>query len=312
MQAIQQLVSEIVDYAGLFPPAGLSMRDVVENYAKYRSGPFSWILARLIVPTGRLNEFVEAASLPTTEQDRPWLVSALAPPVDADDDGFARAMQAIDEFNQRHRQPENGLAVIDTVEIKAESVQQVEKTASRVPAHIKTFLELPHENDPQVLIDAIRRCRPNVFAKIRTGGVKQELIPPPDQVARFIYQCGQSKIGFKATAGLHHPIRGDYRLAYDENADIGRMYGFLNVFIAACFAFEGIGDPPLIEQILTETSIGAFEFQSDCLSWQGQRVGVEAIDRIRRDYAISFGSCSFDEPTSELQQLGLLADLTIS
>ncbi len=35
-QAIHTLMTGLIDYAGLFPPAGLPMREAVGNYAKYR------------------------------------------------------------------------------------------------------------------------------------------------------------------------------------------------------------------------------------------------------------------------------------
>ena len=38
MSAIRALLTESIDYAGLFPPAGLDMASAVENYARYRAG----------------------------------------------------------------------------------------------------------------------------------------------------------------------------------------------------------------------------------------------------------------------------------
>ena len=35
--ALRTLVAGVVDYAGLFPPASLGMRDAVANYADYRA-----------------------------------------------------------------------------------------------------------------------------------------------------------------------------------------------------------------------------------------------------------------------------------
>lgn len=311
MQSIRELVSQIIDYAGLFPPASLSMNQVVENYARYRDDSFSWMLARLIVPASRLNEFEKVAKI-ARDGHQPWCLSALIPALDSDANGFAEALRAIAEFNERHRVPTGGLAIIDTVEVNAGTEELIEATARGIPANINAFLELPYKDDPQPLIDVIRRCESNIFAKIRTGGVTSELIPSPTEVARFIHRCSQSKVGFKATAGLHHPIRGDFRLTYDDDAQTGTMYGFLNVFVAACFAFDGMGDQPALEQILIATDATEFEIQPDALSWRGHKVSVDAIARIRRNYAVSFGSCSFVEPTQELEQLGMLADLTTS
>ena len=50
----------VVDYAGLFPPAGLDMRAAVGNYARYAAGPWAWALGRFIVPVSRLEELERA------------------------------------------------------------------------------------------------------------------------------------------------------------------------------------------------------------------------------------------------------------
>ena len=52
----------LTDYAGLFPPAELGMREAVRNYAEYLNGPDSACLGRFIVPADRIDEFEIAAS----------------------------------------------------------------------------------------------------------------------------------------------------------------------------------------------------------------------------------------------------------
>ena len=55
-EALRTLLSGLIDYAGLFPPASLEMAEAARNYEAYRSGPHSWALGRFIVPSARLNE----------------------------------------------------------------------------------------------------------------------------------------------------------------------------------------------------------------------------------------------------------------
>ena len=45
-----------IDYAGLFPPASLSLDKAIENYAKYRLEPESWMLSRFVIPSTKLND----------------------------------------------------------------------------------------------------------------------------------------------------------------------------------------------------------------------------------------------------------------
>ena len=55
-RSVIALLDALIDYAGLFPPAGLGMREAVRNYATNREGPYSWALARFICPASRLRE----------------------------------------------------------------------------------------------------------------------------------------------------------------------------------------------------------------------------------------------------------------
>ncbi len=312
MPAIQNLVERIVDYAGLFPPAALDLQLVVENYACYCRGESAWMLGRLIIPASRLDEFSQLAGahLPTSA-GQAWTISALVPAFQADSDAMQLAFQNIANFNQRHQEAQNGLVSVDAVEVKASTAEQIMMTADALPEEVSGFMEIPHANDPGELLAVMAQHPKRLFAKIRTGGVTRDLIPPPNQVARFIRSCAKHLIGFKATAGLHHPLRGKYRLTYEPKADKGTMYGFLNVFAAACFAFGANASQSDLVEVLCETDLASFEFDDLSLSWKDLNVTSQRISEIRMLNAISFGSCSFEEPTVELTDLGLLANVQI-
>lgn len=150
-------------------------------------------------------------------------------------------------------------------------------------------------------LDAIKKT--GCFAKIRTGGLKPEAIPSPADVARFINDCAERKLAFKATAGLHHPIRAVYPLTYEADAPRAVMHGFLNVLLAACFAWHGERD---IEPIIAETDISNFSFD-DQAAWRDKSLTTAQIQDARKNFVHSVGSCSFDEPVADLKALGLLA-----
>ena len=83
------------------------------------------------------------------------------------------------------------------------------------------------------------------------------------------------------------------------------MHGFLNVFAAAAFA--GGGAPAAdLEAVLREEDAAAFRLDEDGLSWRHLRVSTAELARSRRDFASSFGSCSFAEPVADLRSLGVL------
>ena len=302
MSAIKCLVSGIVDYAGLFPPAKLPLDEVILNYQEYLDGEFAWMLARLVLPVAKVAELEEHPTFKNSNHT--WRISALVPPV-SDLDAFNAAMKTIVEFNDRNR--ENSKAKIDNIEIRTPTVEAVSETASRIPDDIVAFLEIPHQEDPASHVDTVAAAgKANLFAKIRTGGVTEDLIPPPDQVARFIATCASKNVGMKATAGLHHPIRGAFRLTYEENADNGTMYGFINVFAAAAFAYSEQHGLEFLESVLTETDGTQFEFSDEGLSFGNHSVSKDQLAEIRRTRLATFGSCSFTEPTEELAEFGWL------
>lgn len=140
------------------------------------------------------------------------------------------------------------------------------------------------------------------LAKIRTGGVKAEAIPSPAQVASFILACADLKLPFKATAGLHHPIRAEQALTYEQDAPRAVMHGFLNVLLASAFAWHGERD---IEPVIAEMDALAFGFDEGA-HWRGKTLSMSELADTRKNFMHSVGSCSFEEPIQDLKQLGLL------
>jgi hypothetical protein len=149
-------------------------------------------------------------------------------------------------------------------------------------------------------LDEVKRAR--CFAKIRTGGVKPEAIPSGEAVAAFIRACAVRRLGFKATAGLHHPIRAEHPLAYEPNSPRAVMHGFLNVLLAAAFAWHG---RMAIEPVLSVADPAAFRFD-DRAHWRDWSLTLGQLNEARRRFIHSFGSCSFEEPVRDLQSLGFL------
>lgn len=240
-KSLHALLEGLIDYAGLFPPAALSMQDAVRNYARYRDGEYAFALGRFVVPKERAKEVP----------------------------------------------PEFPLSILGVDEVKATSEEEVAQCAPG------TFVEIADIK----LLDAI--ARHGLRAKIRTGGITPDAFPAIPSVAEFLRACKARGVAFKATAGLHHPLRCLKPLTYEPNAPVGTMHGFLNVFMAAAFVEHA-------DAILTESDANAFAFDDQSASWREQRVSVETIEEMRKTFAISFGSCSFEEPISDLRELGFL------
>jgi hypothetical protein len=153
---------------------------------------------------------------------------------------------------------------------------------------------------PIANLDAVKRA--GCFAKFRTGGLKPEAIPPIEEVAAFILACADRRLSFKATAGLHHPVRAEQPLTYEADGPRAVMHGFLNVFMAAAFAWRG---ERAIEPILAETEATAFRFDERA-HWRNRSLATDEVREARIHFAHAFGSCSFEEPVRDLQALGLI------
>jgi len=131
--------------------------------------------------------------------------------------------------------------------------------------------------------------------KVRTGGLTADAIPAPEQLAEFVAACRDAGVYWKATAGLHLPLR---------HFDVGvgaTVHGFVNLFVAAALAAEHELRTGEIAEILREERPDRFQFTPDELTWNGRSVGVERIAAVRRSGLRSFGCCSFTEPCDGLQ-----------
>jgi len=290
---LRDLLAGLIDYAGLFPPAALDMASAVNRYAAYREGETSWMLGRFIAPVGRLDEFEKTAAKHLRQDGEPWRLSALG------GGDLKSDLEKIAEFNERN----SGRAVIDTIEIKAERASDIEHAMEMMPAPLTPYFEIPIAHDPADLIKLISALGGR--AKARTGGVEAESFPSSPSLASFIKICADEDAPFKATAGLHHPLRSVNQMTYEPDSESALMHGFLNVFLAAAFAQNGMSVDRLVE-LLEEESPEAFQFDSGSVTWRGEMVVRGQLRNARSLLAIAFGSCSFEEPIDDLKRIGLL------
>jgi hypothetical protein len=309
--SLRTLLSELVDYAGLFPPAKLGMDAAAEAYNRARMGEHEWMLGRFVCPAARLGELSKAAGpmMPGTlgtsgyrEMDgagEPWRVSALIEPDSAGN--IEAGLDAIDAFNERHAGDAGGMAEVDMVEIRVGDATQIDVILDQMPEGLFPFLEFPITTDCRGVIAALSGSM--CGAKIRTGGVVGNAFPTPAEVSAFLRACHQADVPFKATAGLHHPLRGSHRLTYEKDSASCVMHGFLNVFVAAALVrTHNVGDD-VVQQILTESHPEAFKASEQVLGWKNHLCEVGALANVRERFAMSFGSCSFDEPVEDLAKL---------
>jgi hypothetical protein len=273
------------------------MRAALESYASYIRSTDRSALGRFIVPISRLKELEESARglMPNRPGSEPWRLSVLV----AED--VRSAGEEMLKYNDRHSSGSaDGYAVIDVVELKASTVDEIGYQQKALPPSFTAYFEIPITAEMTALVKTISRV--GARAKVRTGGITLEAFPRASALADFIAACQREAVPFKATAGLHHALRGKYQLTYEPASQTGMMYGFLNVFISAALLYTGESEDTALAA-LEETDPSAFRFDDDAIEWRDKRISAEQIMAFRSEFAISFGSCSFREPVEELEYL---------
>jgi hypothetical protein len=297
VDAIVAAFQGFIDYAGLYPPAGLDLGQVVRNYATYRSGPASWMLGRLIVPLDRLDEADALAKAAGATRSDPWPTSVLV----GDGLGASTKSAVLTGFRSR---PDVVLSA-ESVETSAGTVDEIAFLARSYPIYLERFIEIPADPDPAPLLAAIAGAA--CSAKIRTGGLTADKIPPTPIVARFLSRARQAGASVKATAGLHHAIRAERPLTYAADSPTGVMHGFVNLVFAAGLLTAGKIDEELADAVLDDDRAEVFKFGGRAGSWLNAVLTYGEFAHSRDWLLRSVGSCSFEEPVNELRALGWIA-----
>jgi len=136
--------------------------------------------------------------------------------------------------------------------------------------------------------------------KLRCGGVEANMFPPAESIAQAILACKHASVSMKFTAGLHHPVRH-----YSESVKT-KMYGFFNIFIGGMITHKFNLEADTLTTILLDENSENFTFDDNGLHWKTYSISNLEIQNYRQESFISYGSCSFNEPREDLQQLGLL------
>jgi hypothetical protein len=288
---VRRLLAGAIDYAGLFPPAALGLDAAVENYLVYRTSGQASMLGRFVAPAARLDELARVIEQRGARDIRASAV--LGGSIAADIDK-AKA------FNARLAAHS---VTIDSLEAKADRPGAIYEMAAAATPGFEAFAELPLGAELDLLVSAVREA--GIRAKVRTGGLTNDMFPSSRDVVRFIRACLDARVPFKATAGLHHAITGTYALTYASDSPRGRMFGFLNVFLAAAFMVGGLSNDDAI-LLLEERDRSAFTFAAGAVSWRGHSVDSQTIASTHTNAFRAVGSCSFHEPVDELRSMALL------
>ena len=281
MTAIETLLAGLFDYAGLYPPASLDLRSAANSYLRYRRSKHSVAVGRFILNLDRADEF------------RSIVGDSLA--------DFSLSVIATENTDLAFLVQHIGTGLhIESLEIKCSEPSAIERITQQVPQNVVAYFELPIHPSSLPALEAVHAA--GARAKIRMGGVAPEAIQSTPDVAQMLKMLADFRLPFKATAGLHHPLRSKQALTYHPQSPTGLMHGFMNLSAAAAVAFFG-GDAEEVERLLTEEDPAAWKVSADSLQVRNQSWTADQVATLRRDFFIGIGSCSFEEPIHDLESL---------
>ena len=286
------------------------MRAALRHHARLRESAYWWVAGRFVVPASRLDEL---ASLRDPAQALELSVVLDAAMSGAKGDTVRADLHRVDRVlgtpgitvaSLELRVPGAGLD-------PAGLVRSVSEIAERWPSEPVSFWYEPSYSagwatPPDAVLASLAAARPavppnvTVGAKARCGGQAAGATPSVDDLAAFVVAAHAHDVPWKATAGLHHPVRGMHGV---EGGVV--PHGFLNLFVAGAALHAGVLDAARVADVISESEPRAFVVDPTHIAWRSVRVEAEQVGAAR-ERCVSFGSCSFDEPVNDLRELGIL------
>jgi hypothetical protein len=321
---VRTLMARAIDYAGLFPPARLSLESAVGEYLSLHRDTAAWMLARFVCPAARLDELVRL----WPSSGGPLLAVAAIGSGGATTAELAERIRDDAEAIAAVAAAAGRRAVVDQVELRLPADLLAARDAGAVRQVVAELHGTLHRGAPVAVLlvleaplagasleslravlggierfnrDAIPAGHLPVCIKLRCGGLEAAAVPSIGELATAIAAARDHTVPIKATQGLHHALpRFDAALGV-------RTHGFVNLLAAAILARAARLGEDEIAALLAEDDPARFRFADDELAWASHRVSLAEVAAGRRHAIVSFGSCSFTDPRGDLAALGLLA-----
>jgi len=309
-------MTNIIDYAGLFPPAKLPLGEAFDRYLEHRRGEHGWMLARFVCPAARLSDLVPMLGRLGADDPRIDLcvLGRGGDSPEAFHSGVTTDTHLMRVFANEHadrvelsqyevRLPQQG-APTRLDDVVANAIDQIHGTFGEglLPFFETSLLEGWDSRVPDAVeaIAAAASKTGGAGLKIRCGGAEASAFPTAAALTTAIVTTRQADLPLKATQGLHHPVR-------HFNSSLETMeHGFLNLFTAGVLASARDLSPDRILDVVDEESPHTFQFSHRGLAFRDLEVDSTQIAEARRTAVTSFGSCSFSEPRDDLKDIGLL------
>ena len=265
----------LFDDAALFPPRQAQAAEAVGEHIQWRSSRHAAFVGPFVVSD---------TQWPAVREHLPNVGLEVALTVPRGFDAVPRAIAAVSADGASIVQLEVPVTPADVVEgivSLADAVSVDATTYAEVPIGLLTEEVCSH------LVEQSMRL------KVRTGGTTADAFPSEYELATAIRLCVEQGLPFKLTAGLHGALRHSDPVTRFEH------HGFLNVLVATAAALRGSD----IAGVATILGVEG----SDAVVSALRSVDGELAPRVRSHFA-SLGTCSIDEPLTDLRHLGLLSE----
>lgn len=292
----------LIDYAGLFPPASRTIGDAVAEYARMRSEDTRWIVGKFLCRASELELLAAATVSHMRRGDTPWDVGVIF------DMGPGAAAMLVNDF-QTEMSPALSVRSVEAKTPRSDSnaIATTVESMGSLDTDTAIFVEVVKGVGMGPQIEAIatnlRSRGLTGGAKLRCGGLAPEDFPTVEEVTDFLWDSTSEQLPFKATAGLHQPIRH-----FDTDAGVWR-HGFVNLLVASVACDEG-ATKETVSAIVAESDPEAFVMSAAAARWRDLHLPGSAIRRSRRNGFIAYGSCDIDEPITALRDLNFLGEGT--
>jgi hypothetical protein len=283
-RTLQALLKNLFDYAGLYPPTNLPLEPAFDNYLRYRKGAEALATNRFVCPAAKLPHLAELIRK-SDAQSLGVSVTSSADPFN--EESLETDFQAITGFDSDM----GSQATVYGYELKLHPDSDLKNQIQFFSgdAGIDEFLEIPWQTEVAEAVGCVAESA-GPYAKARCGGA---YVPTPDELAKFLKACFSLDVPFKLTAGLHHPLAAD------------GQHGFFNVLVASAL-IEAEDIPTSTAAVILGTrSFDDFVLADDQIGWKDLSAPLAAIEDARKLF-LNIGSCSIEEPLSDLDAAGLI------
>ncbi|MFE7226379.1 hypothetical protein ACFU7D_16420 [Nocardioides sp. NPDC057577] len=270
-----RMLAGLLDDAAVFPPGNASLEQAVDAHVRHLRSVHADLVGPLVLAAKDLGALeVVLGDRPGHSVDLTLTVplQGLVPAIAA-----ARAVRSVRLVGLEVALPDGTTA--------AEALAALDAAGLDADLDLTTYVEVPRDSRRADVLAALAGTP--YRAKFRTGGVRADLYPDETELAAAVRSAISLGVPFKATAGLHHAVRNT------DPATGFEQHGFLNVLVATGCAQDGADDTE-VAKLLAERDGGRLAEQ------------VRTLEPSVRDAFCSFGTCSIDEPITELVDLGLL------